>query len=419
MTKLNKGIGVQQARKKQSNWPFVLVLLLVALEYLRPQDFFPFLMPFRIPGLVALMLIIYWLLNERITSLFRYPLTKLNMYFLFLTGISVMYAVNTFYPYKIFFQEILITASVVMPTILIVNSVDRVRKFLSFWVLVHLVLALIVLSKGGRGPGGFLSDENDVALALIMGLPYAAYMYGYEKRKKYKFLFGLTAVVSVLAIAVSFSRGGFLGLVCVLAFMWLISKNKSKYLLISMLMVVIAGSTLLTVLPEGYFDEMKTSTDAGTGTGHHRIMSWDIGLQMFYRNPVLGVGAGNYPWNVERYENFSEIWRSANTRSFSGRQSHSLYFTLIPEFGLLGIILYLVIFRRMYKIIRPIAKSDPSEVDKELIVFAKAIAVSIVGFLSAGAFISVLFYPHFWHLIANITVVANVYAANIREDAKE
>jgi len=139
------------------------------------------------------------------------------------------------------------------------------------------------------------------------------------------------------------------------------------------------------------------------------MVSWDIGLQMFYDNPLCGVGAENYPWNVDKYQHYSKMWDPNAMRSLAGRQAHSLYFTLIPEFGLIGSSVYIsmlvIIFRRLLAVMRRY-KNDTSK--SEYVFAAKAIIVSMVGYLTAGAFISVLYYPHFWYFLALTLVVLNL-----------
>jgi len=85
--------------------------------------------------------------------------------------------------------------------------------------------------------------------------------------------------------------------------------------------------------------------------------------------------------------------------------SHSLYFTIIPEFGLAGIIIFYGIFTIIYKRGGRIWKAYKKNPDSDddfiaLAHLAKAAQVSLIGYLTAGAFISVLYYPHLWYLIA-------------------
>lgn len=396
-------------RIQTSKWPFRLLIFYIAIDFLRPQDTFHIIGTLRLPGFIALALFLYWFRKQKLTSVFGQQLLKLNAVFVFLIGFSVVYSVNTYHPTMRFIQCTWMTLALVMPMLLIVDNKQKLLALIRVWVVIHGFLALLVIKHGGTGSGGFLMDENDVALALVMSLPYAVYLFSYETSKKWKIIAAASALIEIFAVAYSFSRGGFLGLLCVLLTIFFFSEKKFKHASLTAVFLLVFGSLLIGFLPDSYFDEMETSTDYQSGTGEQRMVSWDIGLQMFYDNPLWGVGAENYPWNVEKYQYYSKMWDPNAMRSLAGRQAHSLYFTLIPEFGLIGSSVYIsmlvIIFRRLLAVMRRY-KNDTSK--SEYVFAAKAIIVSMVGYLTAGAFISVLYYPHFWYFLALTLVVLNL-----------
>ena len=119
-------------------------------------------------------------------------------------------------------------------------------------------------------------------------------------------------------------------------------------------------------------------------------------------NPILGVGAGNYPWANRAYELNDPDYDEATTRWAGGRVSHSLYFTLIPELGLSGVFLFtaigITIYRRLKAVSDDIDSVLKDDLGKEMRLISRAMLASIFGLLVSGAFISVLYYPHFWYL---------------------
>lgn len=137
---------------------------------------------------------------------------------------------------------------------------------------------------------------------------------------------------------------------------------------------------------------------------------------MFKDNPVLGVGIGNYAWNVERYELIKYKNTDLDTvRLHGGRAAHSLYFTLIPEMGSVGTIIFLIILIEMFRKIRYVLgqnnqlRSDiNNKINIELNLYSKAFLTSLISFLVCGTFISVLYYPHFWYLIGLICAMKNI-----------
>ena len=96
----------------------------------------------------------------------------------------------------------------------------------------------------------------------------------------------------------------------------------------------------MLLAPRGYWDEMGTieqeTQEDSIGTGQQRIFSWKTGWRMFLDNPIAGVGPANSPWRFGEYEGEGGF----NSRNYSGRQMHSVYFTLLSELGSVGTILF-------------------------------------------------------------------------------
>jgi hypothetical protein len=82
--------------------------------------------------------------------------------------------------------------------------------------------------RGARlaGPGGFIADNNDFALALNMSLPFFLYLAQQSKRRFVKLALYFVFALSVIAIVLTYSRGGFIGLGMVMFMIWLRSKRK-------------------------------------------------------------------------------------------------------------------------------------------------------------------------------------------------
>jgi uncharacterized membrane protein len=79
------------------------------------------------------------------------------------------------------------------------------------------------------GPGNYFQDENDVALYINIWLPFCFYLLLIEKKKFHRLIY-LTGLLSgLLAIVISFSRGGFVGLVAVGIVIWSFSKKKNYH----------------------------------------------------------------------------------------------------------------------------------------------------------------------------------------------
>jgi len=100
---------------------------------------------------------------------------------------------------------------------------ERVRRLI--WVLVLLGLwlgcgAIVTYLRTGspaQGPNsGFLGDENDLALSLLVLLPMAGSLFQVCSGTGQRALAGITFIALIGGVICTFSRGGFVGLLFVL-----------------------------------------------------------------------------------------------------------------------------------------------------------------------------------------------------------
>jgi O-antigen ligase len=154
----------------------------------------------------------------------------------------------------------------------------------------------------------------------------------------------------------------------------------------------------------------------GTGTG--RQYTWTIAWKMFVANPVFGIGQGNFPWEFSSYEGDETFFG----QSLAGRAAHSLYYTLMPELGLVGIVIFLGMNYYLFKNIAAVKRFFRSRRNimdggdaRFLFYTACALEASLIGYLATGYFVSVLYYPSFWILVGFAVALRKVAFA---DDAK-
>jgi O-antigen ligase len=128
------------------------------------------------------------------------------------------------------------------------------------------------------------------------------------------------------------------------------------------------------------------------------------------------VGQGNYAWHVKKAEDEMEVqWKE---RSLAGREAHSLYFTLLPELGLVGTIIFLLFIIYSMKDLIYINKTVRFRTDiyskeesKKIYYLGLALEGSLVGFLISSIFISTLYYPNLWILLGFIVSLKKIVYA--------
>ncbi|MFZ2799444.1 MAG: hypothetical protein WAZ30_04425, partial [Syntrophorhabdus sp.] len=88
-----------------------------------------------------------------------------------------------------------------------------------------------------------------------------------------------------------------------------------------------------------------------------------------------------------------------------------LWFTLIPETGILGIIIYFMLLyyniKDIFEVKRMNSLRDSPE-SRYLYNMSIAMLASLAGFFASATFLSVLYYTHYWYMTAIIIAIANI-----------
>jgi O-antigen ligase len=377
---------------------FALTLLFLAFDYGRPHDIVPVLRHAH-PLMILTLLLGAFLLVRSGFDFFWNPQLICLWIFIGLTGLHIPFAVNRRYAFRTF-----IYMALYMPFILsivfTVTDVERVKKVMRVGAGMMIVVAVYSIMHSGRGQGNYFSDENDVSLFLCTWLPFCYFLLMVDKSKWARILYSGGLVAGLFGVVASFSRGGFVGLLAMTGVVWIFSRKKIAALAgiaVLSLVVFIAGDT-------AYWNEMSTVTDTEESTANTRILSWEAGWDMFLDNP-LGVGGNNFQIRFPEYQS------PEFTRDMYGRVAHSLWFTLIPELGILGIFVFLALLifnlRSLFRIIS--LSSDTDEPEAEYLqALGRAFLAAFAGFFASATFVSVLYYAHYWYLTAFIIAVEEI-----------
>jgi O-antigen ligase len=292
-----------------------------------------------------------------------------------------------------------------MPFILsvtgVVDTADKLRKLIFTVVLLVGFVSVYSIFHKGFGTGNYFNDENDFALHVNMWLPFCYFLLFQEKSGLKRIIYGSCLVIGVLAVLVTFSRGGFLGLVCMMIVAWCYSPKK----LVALLLFCILGVVVyygFDLTP--YIREMSTITGPMDATAVERVQSWKSAWAMFLDNP-MGVGGNNFEVRFHEYQG------EAFQRGMYGRVAHSLWFTLIPELGFIGIAIYVMLLYYNIRDIFSLKKATAGQTDELQYIHSLSLAfiAALIGFFVSASFLSVLYYPHYWYLTGIIVATKHVY----------
>ncbi len=402
--------------------PFYLLILYLAFEYGRIHSLLGPLKSLHLPFFASMGLLLF-LIAEK-PALKDKP-TKWFLGLVILMAIHIPFAVNNHWAF-VYTQMVFTYLVIHLAITKYVVSYKMLRKMMFLWLICGMFLCIQGVLHGGEVKGSaFFSDNNDFSLAMNMFLGISFFRF-VENPKKHISVLAIVGLF-LFGILVSFSRGGFVGLCVMTVFILAKARRKMLGALLVIAMIVFVSQ----VAPSSYWDKMKTitnleETEEYQGSSGGRIYYWERAWEMFLDHRLFGVGPGNFNWNVSQYE--PEGGLRGKTRG--GRASHSLYFTLIPELGLVGCFFFGMMLFTNYKTLRGIRKkfkgkkrtqashrraenqgneglkgedSETSQVMNMMYYDSLGISAALIGFLASGAFLSVLYYPHFWILSSIIT----------------
>lgn len=175
------------------------------------------------------------------------------------------------------------------------------------WVLMVFYLTLGVYHLRDLGNG------NVLASVLLLILPFGIRIKNPHWRWGW-------FMVGVVAMLITRSRGGLLGLAVALAMLWDVDRR------------LIAGVSAVS-LPVLFFLQ--------TDTAMRRLRYWEAALQAFLSRPFIGIGpAACYRW----------ITPLVNEKC---PHAHNIFLTILAEMGLLGLICLVLLLWQIWRHRRP------------------------------------------------------------------
>lgn len=384
-----------------------MLLVFLALEYIRP----PGIVQLKLQMLISLALPVLWFMGPRPWS----PVLTGQVAFLGWCAKAVPFAWNWYAAYFIT-RTMFAHVAVALAVTAFCAELRSFKRVLWFWLVTILYQAIWAITHGGKGSGGFMGDENDLALAAVTMFPLA--YFGFEMlRGRGRWLCGLAVALLVTATVSSFSRGGFVGLVAAGGYCFLASRNKLRTIAVTF----VAALLIVSLAPQEYIEELRSIQQTDSGTAESRKFLWTAAFNMWKDRPLIGWGGGNVSYMVGAYQPTDFEGRQYQEADWSGTTVHSAYFQLLPEQGLigLGIFGFLAVYqlRQMRTLRRRVRASRqlPRWLVRDTELYTRALNGMLVGYLVAAVFISVAYYPFFWYITAFSTALDGAIRREVRK----
>jgi O-antigen ligase len=347
------------------------------------------------------------------------PLARLVLAFLTLSMVSIFFSVLKSNTLASSYASIIMLISFVMLVKTTQTLKDVERLLIGLAVAgCSLSIAVVFYAHGERAHINGNFDPNDLAYSLVTLLPIVLALRG-PVRGLRRFVVMALAVIMCLAVLLTASRGGFLGLLVVMLAVaafplelaqngWLKEFSAARFAG-RVALAVLVGVFLLTFLPEKSKEHLSTlihpEEDYNTSTtlNASRLVLWKRDTKLALERPI-GYGMGS-------------------AAAVDGLYGHGQYRTVhnsviqaFLELGVLGLYLYLasyyVAWTDLGRISTARQRDGPHGEGAKAALYARALRVALLGNFAAGFFLSQAYSPGLWMIFAICCAFTRVTAVD-------
>jgi O-antigen ligase len=294
-------------------------------------------------------------------------------------------------PYKdIAFPKVLESLKLLVILLIIVNAL-RTEGQIRFYLLFFLGCFVLFPVRGtivggdtvfGRAIWNYIyGNPNELASLCLITLGVAlGFVYSRQPRTFVRIGAGVSAVLLLVVILLTQSRGAFIGLMAGMgpAFIWSGFKRPVLLLFSAGILTVVFSMTI----PAGVWERLSgiekmtsvaTIAEADTeGSAMERYEIQKVASQIFFDNPVFGIGLGAY----------AEA-NAAYAPKLGRRDSHNTYLSLASELGLPGLVLWSAL---VWSVLRYAYRSRQLAGSGDLATQQAWLERALLGFLVSGIF---------------------------------
>lgn len=397
---------------KSETLAFWMITLYLFTEYVRPQSIIPWLdfLPWAQVFLLGAMFGLFVEPNK------KWVASPINKWLIIFFAVILISSYTAFIPelsYKNLYKYYL-WVIIYFLIINIVTTEKRLIIFLSVFLLASYKLSLSLsfswasrgfsfTSWGLRGPPGFFTNSGELAIQMLVYWPIAFAFVVYFKdrvaRWKRWVLISMPVTAGMVILGTS-SRGGQLALLIQLVARYSRQIFRPK-ILVTTTVILLAGWHLL---PQEQKERFSTSGE--DRTSQQRLLYWENGIDMANKYPFSGVGYFNFIPYYETYYRSDMLYGASEL-------AHNIFVQVGADLGYVGLTIYLYL---IFLSFRCAVKAKRNSMTSKGIIFyiAPATNLSLLGFVVAGQFVSVVYYPYFWINLAIVSCLYNISLKNTK-----
>ena len=301
--------------------------------------------------------------------------------------------------------------------VLLITSVVNTRTRLFLFLVVYFLCNLKMAQHGFRswamngfgfagwgvsGSPGWFQNSGEFSLQMVVFLPLVlAYVatFRYDWSRLVRVFFYALVIMATGSIIASSSRGGILGLIMVGLWCLAYSRQRIKALIV----LALVGALIYMAIPPEFIARFETAGEDKTSLS--RLAYWEYGKEAIRDNPITGIGFRNWTiWVAAEHPELVGVIGSRDRLEVI----HNTYLEAATELGLLGAAAYLAILLQIFLTNHRSAQMARMRKDSFLVATATGLNGSLIGYLAPSYFMSVLYYPYIWILLALTVCVSSV-----------
>ena len=325
--------------------------------------------------------------------------------------LSMPMAVSIDDAWKTFSEQLLKTIVIFVVLINVIRTEMRLKLLLFLVLVVSIYLSVSAINDyrlGAFGTGalathdariagrirGLFENSNDLALHLVTMIPIALALglAGRNPLKKLAYFGG--AAVMVGAVIVTFSRGGFIGLVA--AGLLLTRRLGRKNRVATTTALVFAVIVFLAMAPGAYSGRLSSIFNSSadlTGSSSQRTEVLKRSVWVALRYPLFGVGLGNFQHKSPR-----------------NLVTHNAYTQVAAEMGIAAMVVYILLQVYPLRRLRLIENETYLKPERRKFYYLSiGLQASLVGFMVSSFFGAVAYQWYVYYLIAYAVGLHRLY----------
>ncbi|HZH32742.1 MAG TPA: O-antigen ligase family protein [Pyrinomonadaceae bacterium] len=382
---------------------FAGLFLFTVLLYFRPYELYPSLgwlstIPFWLAAATILVFLPSQFALEG-TLTMRPREVSLVLLFSALALLSILFAIDRGLAWEMFSGIFLKVVVMFIVFVNVVRTERRLRLMLLLALAAGFVISFSAINsylagnfnvegyrvEGGIRLSGLFGSTNDMALFLVTLIPIAVALFCRTRNVLGKAVYGGMILLMLAGTLVTYSRGGFLGLLgMALVLAWKLGRRHRLAVVVSL---VLCCGALLALAPENYSSRIASITNSsgprGEASATQRRALLTKSISVALHNPVFGVGMANFP--IVSYRNLV---------------THNAYTQVASEMGLIALAVYLLIMLTPLKGLRKLERETLGQAHERRVYYlAVGLQAALVGYMVSSFFLSVAYGWTIYYLV--------------------